>query len=114
MRGPAVVRFLRHLRQHVRTPVVLIWDGLKAHRSHEVKAYLEAEGSWLTIERLPGYAPELNPVEGLWSWMKGTVAANFCPESLAPVRQRLRRGRRRVARRGDLIEAFLRKSGLFF
>jgi transposase len=112
--GPDVVRFLRHLRRHVRTPVILIWDGLQAHRSREVHDYLDANGSWLTIERLPAYAPDLNPVEGMWSWMKGTAVANFCPEGLAPIRQRVRRGRNRLARRGDLIESFLHKAGLFF
>jgi transposase len=112
--GTEVVRFLRHLRRHVHTPVLLIWDGLQAHRSLEVRAYRDAHRSWLTIERLPAYAPELNPVEGLWSWTKGTVVANFCPDGLDPIRQRVRRGRQRLARRGDLIESFLHKAGLFF
>jgi transposase len=112
--GPDVVRFLRHLRRHVRTPVIMIWDGLQAHRSREVQEYLEANRAWLTIERLPAYAPELNPVEGMWSWTKGTAVANFCPEGLMPIRQRVRQGRNRLARREDLIESFLHKAGLFF
>jgi transposase len=112
--GPDVVRFLGHLRRHVRTPVILIWDGLQAHRSHEVQDYYQANRSWLTIERLPAYAPELNPVEGMWSWTKGTAVANFCPDGLAPIRQRVRRGRNRLARRSDLIESFLHKAGLLF
>jgi transposase len=109
-----VVGFLRHLRRHVRTPMILIWDGLQAHRSREVRDYQEANRSRLTIERLPAYAPELNPVEGFWSWTKGTAVANFCPEGLAPIRRRVRRGRNRLARRGDLVESFLHKAGLFF
>jgi len=112
--GPDVVRFLRHLRRHVRTPVLVIWDGLQAHRSHEVQEYLGDNWSWLMIERLPAYAPELNPVEGLWSWTKGSAVANFCPDGLGPIRQRVRQGRNRVARRNDLIESFLHKAGLFF
>ncbi len=112
--GTEVVRFLRHLRRHVRTPVILIWDGLQAHRSREVQQYRDTNRGWLTIERLPAYAPELNPVEGFWSWTKGTAVANFCPEGLAPIRQRVRRGRNRLARRRDLIESFLHKAGLFF
>ena len=46
--------------------VVLIWDGLSAHWSHKMRAHLDAQRGWLTVERLPAYAPELNPVEGLW------------------------------------------------
>jgi len=109
-----VVRFLRHLRRHVRGPVVLLWDGLQAHRSAQTQAFLLANRHWLEAKRLPAYAPELNPVEGLWSWMKQTTVANFCPEGLDPIRRRVRKGRHRLARRGDLIESFLRKAGLFF
>jgi len=109
-----LIRFLRHLRRHVRRPVVLLWDGLQAHRSAEMWAFLTAHRSWLSAERLPAYAPELNPVEGLWSWMKQTRVANFCPLGLDPIRRRVRTGRNHLARRTDLIESFLHKAGLFF
>ncbi len=105
---------MRHLRRHVRTPVILLWDGLQAHRSLETRTYLDANRHWLTVERLPAYAPELNPVEGFWSWTKGTAVANFCPDGLNPIRRRVRQGRNRLARRSDLIESFLHKAGLFF
>jgi hypothetical protein len=46
----------------------LVWDGLPAHRSLAMAAWLRGQRSWLATERLPAYAPELNPVEGLgWS-----------------------------------------------
>lgn len=112
VRSPQVVRFLRHLRRHIRGRVVLLWDGLHAHRSLETRAYVEAQSSWLTVHRLPAYAPELNPVEGLWAWCKGTAAANLCPDSLAPVRHQLRLGRRRLGRHPDLLQGFLHKAGL--
>jgi transposase len=50
--------------------VVLIWDGLSAHWSHKMRAHLAAQRAWLTVERLPAYAPELNPVEFLWANLK--------------------------------------------
>ena len=109
-----VIRFLRHLRRHVRTRVILLWDGLQAHRSLETRTYLDANRHWLTVERLPAYAPELNPVEGFWSWTKATAVANFCPDGLDPIRRRVRQGRNRLARRSDLIESFLHKARLFF
>ncbi len=49
--------------------VVLVWDGLAAHRSRAMRAW-SADQDWLTLERLPAYAPELNPVELLWSSIK--------------------------------------------
>ena len=44
--------------------VTLIWDGLPSHRSRKMHAYIRAQRRWLVVERLPGYAPDLNPVEG--------------------------------------------------
>lgn len=112
IRSPQVVRFLRHLRRHIRGSVVLLWDGLHAHRSLETRAYVEAQDAWLTVHRLPAYAPELNPVEGLWAWLKGTAAANLCPDGLPPVRRELRLGRRRLIRHPDRLRGFLHKAGL--
>jgi transposase len=48
----------------------LIWDGLPAHRSRKMGDWISQQRSWLVVERLPAYAPDLNPVEGLWSSLK--------------------------------------------
>ena len=48
----------------------LLWDGLPGHRSRAMRAWLNTQRSWLVVERLPAYAPELNPTEGLWSSLK--------------------------------------------
>ena len=55
----------------------LLWDGLPAHRSRAMRAWLHTQRSWLVVERLPGYAPELNPTEGLWSSLKAVELANL-------------------------------------
>lgn len=114
VRSAELIRFLKHLHRHIRGPMILIWDGINPHRSVQTRAYLEQQQRWLTTLRLPAYAPELNPVEGLWSWFKGTVAANFCPESLGPLGHGLRLGRRRLVRQRDVLLGFLNKAGLFF
>jgi DDE superfamily endonuclease len=49
----------------------LLWDGLPAHRSNLMKAWIASQRDWLVVERLPGYAPELNPTEALWGNLKG-------------------------------------------
>ncbi len=78
-RGPRVVRFLRHLLRHIPGKLLVIWDGAPIHRSKVVKAFL-AEGGvervWL--EQLPSYAPELNPVEGIWRQLKRVHLRNIC------------------------------------
>lgn len=93
--------------------MLLLWDGLNPHRSANTANYLAANRPWLRVERLPGYAPELNPVEGVWSWFKGTVVANLCPDSLEPIARELCKGCRRLRRRPDLLHGFLHKAGLF-
>ncbi|MFH1679726.1 MAG: IS630 family transposase [Candidatus Eisenbacteria bacterium] len=108
-----VVRFLNHLARHVRGPAVIVWDRLNIHRSFLVRAWF-AGHSRFQVEFLPAYAPELNPVEGLWSWLKGSQLANVCEDSLDPILQLVRRGTRRVRRRPDLLQGFLEKSGLSF
>ena len=45
----------------------LLWDGLSSHRSTAMRNWLNTQRSWLVVERLPAYAPELDPVEELWS-----------------------------------------------
>jgi len=66
---------LRALRRRLRAPVVLIWDGLNSHWSHKMAAFVASQ-RWLQVERLPGYAPDLNPCEGLWANLKGGDLAN--------------------------------------
>ena len=112
VRTAGVLRFLRHLRRHVRGTVVLLWDGLQAHRSSDVRAWIDTQRHWLTVERLPAYAPELNPVEGLWAWLKGTCLANVCGDELDPLVARVRNGANRIRHRDDLLRSFLAKAGL--
>jgi transposase len=106
-----VLRFLAHLRRHLDGRVLLVWDGLNPHRSPSVKKRL-AQYAW-QAERLPAYAPELNPVEGLWSWMKGTALANRGEEGLSVLQDAARRAIRRARRLPPLIHGFLAKTGLF-
>jgi putative transposase len=68
---------LRNLKKHLRgQKVILIWDGLPAHKSRKMKQYLEGQRSWLQVDTLPGYSSDLNPVEDLWSNIKSQELAN--------------------------------------
>jgi len=111
----SLITFLKGLKKELRgQKCILIWDGLPAHKSCEMKAFLQTQRAWLTVEMLPGYSPDLNPVETLWSNVKGQELANLCADDLGEVADALRRGLRRVAARDDLARAFLEHAGLFF
>jgi transposase len=76
-----VIAFLRDLLRHLRGPVILVWDRLGAHRSAALWEFLWSHPR-LDVEWLPAYAPELNPVEWLWAYLKGRPLAHLCPENV--------------------------------
>ncbi len=111
--APSLIAFLKELKRHMRgKKVILIWDGLPAHRSRIMIAYLLSQRAWLTVERLPGYAPDLNPVETLWGNVKGRELANLCAVDLGEAASAMRRGLSRVRRGQSLPFAFLKHAGL--
>lgn len=91
--------------------VVLIWDGLSAHWSREMRAWAAGQ-DWLTLERLPAYAPELNPVEMLWSSIKACELANLAGDHLADVADAAEAGINRICQDQQLAWSFLAHTGL--
>ena len=69
------VSLLRKMMRHRSKPVHLVIDGLPAHKTALVRAYVASTDGMLTLHFLPGYAPELNPDELVWSHMKRTGVA---------------------------------------
>jgi transposase len=98
---------------HLRRPLLVIWDGLPGHRSAAVRDFVAAQGSGLTLEWLPGYAPELNPVEHIWSYLKEHELPNFCPRELWQLSVAARGALRRMRRRPTLVAAFWKQAELF-
>jgi hypothetical protein len=92
--------------------VVLLWDGLSSHWSYKMRAHLDAQRDWLTVERLPAYAPELNPVEYLWANLKGAELANFTGDTVPEVADQAQHGIRRVCASDSLVVGFLAHTGL--
>ena len=76
-----VISFVRSLHRQLRRPMILICDRLNVHRSAVKRLVLE-DSPWLHVEWLPSYAPDLNPVEALWSHTKYSDLANFLPEDV--------------------------------
>lgn len=81
-----IVAVLKQLRRHFRRPVILLWDHLQAHRSAFVREYL-ARTPDLDVEYFPSYAPELNPIEALWSDTKQHDLIQVCPHNLNELEQ---------------------------
>ena len=90
----------------------LVWDGLPAHRSKAMAAWLRQQRSWLVVEPLPGYAPDLNPVEALWSNLKGVELVNLAGDTLQEVIAAAERGVQRIRGIHHLAYSFLRHCGL--
>jgi transposase len=92
--------------------VTLCWDGLPSHRSRAMSAFIAANRNWLVVERLPAYAPDLNPVEGLWGNLKGGELANLCADTIEHTEGIAHAAASRVGNDADLAFAFLRQTGL--
>ena len=94
-------------------PVNLIWDNRKAHKSTAMREFL-ADQDWLQVDYLPAYAPQLNPVEGLWANLKGGELANRCCRTAEEVIATAQVAMIRVRRDRQLPLSFLRHAGLTF
>jgi transposase len=113
MNSEDVVAFLAHLRRDVPGRMVLIWDGSPMHRSHTIQAFLANGASQrLHLERLPAYAPELNPDEGFWPQLKGVEMRNLCCFNRRHLRDELRAAVTRVRRKPRILTGCFAGTGL--
>jgi len=113
VKGPQVVEFLAALVRHIPRPLLVVWDGLPAHRSRLVRDYTESLQGRVAVEYLPPYAPELNPVEYIWAHWKQHELPNVCPKDYWQLSEAARRTLRRMRRRPSLIMAFWKQSSLW-
>jgi transposase len=67
----------------------------------------------VTLEFLPGYAPELNPVEHIWGYLKSREIPNLCPRELWQLSDVAKRALRRMRRRPTLVTAIWKQADLF-
>ena len=100
-------------RRYGRRNLVLLWDGLAAHKATIVRAFIAENRRWLTIVRFPAYAPELNPQELVWSAVKRRDMGNTCSSSLPQLHRRVYRSLKRRAKAAAFLKGCLRGSGLW-
>ena len=88
IRSADVVRFLTHLLNQVTGDVVVVLDNAGIHRAKAVQAFVQGHDR-LSLVFLPPYAPELNPIELVWAYVKRNLLGNFCARTLDALRAQL-------------------------
>ena len=116
LRQADFVAFLRSLLRRRRGPVVLVWDRLPGHRGRRVRRVREfaARSRRLHIEYLPPYAPELNPNEFAWGYLKTHLLPQFCPHDLRQLAFEAFWQTLRLSGRERLLKSFLDATRLPF
>ena len=112
VRSPQVVEFLQALEATIGRRLLIIWDGLQAHRSRLVRNHVESRGGRIQLAFLPAYAPELNPTEYIWGYLKQHELPNFCAHDLTHLSEVARRGLKSMQRRPQLVRAFWKQAEL--
>lgn len=110
-RGDSVARFLDDLRRMLRGPITLLWDAIRIHTGKPANDYLATHPT-IVVEPLPPYAPELNPVHQVWSYVKYGRLSNYCPHDLAELRECITAEFSRLQKRPHLLERLFRGTGL--
>lgn len=107
-----VIRFLELVQHQLTGLLLVLWDGSPTHRSKKIKAYLSnGAAKRIHVERFPGYAPELNPTEWVWSYIKVRLLANVACDTLSDVDALLQKAKRTLKRKPDLIKSFIHHVG---
>lgn len=107
-----VVGFLNHLLEHIHGKLLVIWDGAPIHRGQLVKKFLADGGAkCIQLETLPGYAPDLNPDEGIWSYLKGVELRNVRCSDIKELRQKLELAVARLKPKRHVIRGCIKEAG---
>jgi transposase len=113
MNAADVIAFLEHLMREVSSRMVIMWDGAPMHRSHRMQEFLaNGAAQRLPRERLPAYAPELHPDEGVWQQLTGVELRNLCCFDRPHLHHELRDAVTRVRRKLRLIQGCFQGAGL--
>ncbi len=111
-KSPDAVEFLRQLLRCLRGKLLVIWDGAPIHRAQPIKDFLASGAARrLRLEPLPGYAPELNPDEGIWTYLKHVELRNVRCQDLDHLHDELTRAVKRLRHKRQVIRGCFRQCG---
>lgn len=108
----AVALFVQSLLTEVGGRMVLVWDGGPMHHGGPIHQLLKVHAGRLSLELLPPYTPELNPVEPAWSWLKYGRLSNFAPRNLTHLHREVLVQLRYLHRHPQLLYSFFKASEL--
>jgi len=111
IRADHVMAFLKELRRHLRRNTILVMDRWSVHRT-VARRLRQGRFTWATVEWLPSYAPELNPVEQVWSHTKCADLANYIPDDIDKLRREVERSIQRKRSRRSLLRSFFQHARL--
>ena len=107
-----VILFLQHLLRHIPGKLLIVWDGSPTHRSKKIRGFLASGATTrIHLERLPSYAPELNPDEGIWRYLKRVELRNLACHDLSHLRAELRKATQRLRHKSHIIKGCIRQPG---
>jgi transposase len=110
--GELVLEFLKHLSRQFHSPMILIWDRFLPHRAKIVQSFIKKSPKFHMIF-FPPYAPELNPVENVWGYLKHNSLVNDAVYDLTSLANRARNRTRALQCKQYLLRSFLKHSPLF-
>ena len=111
-KGPDVVRFLQHVLRHIPGKLLVVGEGAPIHRGQAIKDFLaEGGAARIHLERLPGDAPDLNPDEGIWQYLKRVALKNGCGHDLAELRYELRLATARLRHKRAVLKGCITHAG---
>ena len=113
IKGPQVVRFLKSLVRHFNKPLIIVWDKSRSHSSAKVVKQFQREHSRVQFYDFPSYAPELNPVEYFWSYLKMNPLANLAHTEVKKLAYAARYHSSRIKKQSKIVRSFLYASSLF-
>lgn len=111
IRAPDFLEFLLQLRREIRKPIILVCDRYSVHRS-AIRQLKESGTDWLTVDWLPSYAPDLNPVEAVWNHAKCCDLANYVPQDAYELADRVAESINDQQFRSTLLQSFFRRAKL--
>jgi transposase len=112
IKSEQITEFLGALMRQIGKKLLIVWDGVGMHKSRKVRAWLEQQDGCIAIAFLPPYAPELNPVEAIWGYLKKNEIANLCLASIAEMSDFARRRLKSMQHRPKLIRSFWQQAEL--
>lgn len=104
-KGFNAANFLRHLSTQIHGKILVIWDGAPIHRSKEVKEFLSNENQGrIELLKLPAYAPDTNPVEGVWCYLKKVLLKNQCFADITSLKNAIKKAFRRLRTKRHVLD----------